>query len=227
MFKIIVALGLAPALACALAPSPTAARGGGEDPAEFEKLSVILEVNQTDGDAEIVTAVKTSEGMETLAIRFPDGKKKVIELKTKDAVGQGEVLLESAEPSIDEVLEAFPEGTYSFEVKTVSGQKICGEATLSHHVLEGPEFWPCDGCEVSPEDLEISWIPVAGAAGYIIELENDDLDVNVTARLGAETVTFRVPDGFLQPGTEYDLGVAAISQVGNITFAEGSFTTTE
>ena len=196
----------------------------------FAELSMIYEVNETDGDAEVVIVAKADEGLAHLVVRDPGGK--IIRVgsndhrRGRDAVGLAEILLETAEPSPEALKAAFPEGTYAIEGRTVSGVRLAGEVTLSHVVLPAPAFAPTDGAEVAPTALVVTWQPVAGAAFYIVEIENDDLDVNITAKLDAAQTSFAVPDGFLRPETEYELGVATGTVHGNVAFAEGTFTTT-
>jgi len=53
-------------------------------------------------------------------------------------MGLKEIALETAEPSIEGVKAAYPEGTYRFFGRTVSGARIFGEAVLSHGVVPPP-----------------------------------------------------------------------------------------
>lgn len=208
-------------LACAasltLAPS-TPVDGEGE-PA-FEELAIILERNETDGDAEIVTTAETTHGLRWLKVRGPGDRRALLSVRTRDDVGQREFLLESAEPSLEEVLAAFPEGVYEFEGRTIDGTLIRGEAELSHDILPAPSLFASVGA-----DVVVSWSPVDGAEGYLVEIEHDELDVNITARVPADATSFTVPGSFLQPGTEYEVGVATLSPNGNVAFAESTFQT--
>ena len=62
-------------------------------------------------------------------------------------------------------------------------------------------------------------------APVVDDLEQDELDVNITAKLPGSVATFAVPDGFLLPGTEYELGLGTVTDNGNISFVETTFTT--
>lgn len=194
--------------------------------AEFDEASLILEVNETDGDAEIVVNVESEEALSRLRI-FDARGKEILDLRSKDRgkIGLSEIAVESAEPSIDGVLAAYPEGVYKLRARTVDGAKIDAEATLSHELLPAPSFGPANGEVVDPDNVLITWLGVPGAAAYIVEIEQDDLDVNLTTKLSAGATSFSIPIGFLQPGIEYEVGVATVSPNGNIAVAEGSFTT--
>jgi hypothetical protein len=209
----------------------TAVTTRAKDADELEELSMIYEVNETDGDSEVVIVAQAEEGLAHFVVRAPGGKVVRVashdQRRGRDPLGLAEILLESAEPSEAAVKAAWPEGTYTVEGRTVSGTRVAGEVTLSHAVLPAPTFSPADGAEVAPTDLVITWQPVAGAAFYIVEIENDDLDVNLTAKLEATQTSLAVPNGFLRPGTEYELGLATGTPAGNVAFAEGAFTTTE
>ena len=214
----VTAAGLVFAIAPARSPIPAKT--------PFEELSMILEVNATDGDAEIVTNTKAPAGLRELLIYFPKVRKPVMTFTTKDPIGQTHVRLESGEPNIDDVLAAFPEGNYEFNGTTVAGEKVSGFATLSHHVLEAPTLVaPCDGCTVPPKGVVIEWLPVFGASHFIVEIENDDLAFNVTAKIDGAQTSFAIPDGLLQVDTEYEFGVASVSAEGNVVFTESSFVT--
>jgi hypothetical protein len=197
----------------------------------FDELSMVYETNTTDGDAEIVITAQGFEGLKSLHVRAPGGRI-VASVQSNDrirgrrAIGLAEVLIETGEPDIDSVKAAYPEGTYQFFGRTVSGARLFGEAVLSHDVLPGPTFTPNEEEGLDPDGVVVEWAAIPGAAGYIVEIENDDLDVNITTRLPGSATSFRIPAGFLAGDTEYEVGVASISAEGNVAFAESSFTTT-
>jgi hypothetical protein len=74
-------------------------------------------------------------------------------------------------------------------------------------------------------DLEITWAPVKNSATYIVEIEQDELNVNLTTKLPGSVTAFAVLDGFLVPGTQYELSIGTMSHEGNIAFVETTFTT--
>ena len=108
---------------------------------------------------------------------------------------------------------------------TVDGDRLEGTATLTHALLPAPFFTPADGAEVDPNNVIVEWEAVAGAAAYSVEIEQDDLEVNVTAELNSDTLSFAVPAGFLVPGVKYEVGVATVTDDGNVAVAESAFTT--
>lgn len=193
---------------------------------ELDEASLILEVNETDNDAEIVVEVNSAEGLSRLRILDARGKE-ILDLRSKDKgkIGLSEIILETGEPAIDAVLAAYPAGVYQLRARTVGGAAIRGVATLSHEILSAPSFGPSNGEVIDPNGTLITWVSVPGAAAYIVEIEQDDLEVNLTAELPAGATSFSIPVGFLQPGVEYQVGVATVSPNGNVAVAEGSFTT--
>ncbi len=213
------------ALLFALLALPTGAWAS--SPGDFEELTIYFELNETDGDAEVVMFAKAPEGMDRLNVFGPTGAKRV-EMKAKghEDVGQGQLRIESAEPSLEEVKQAFPEGEYTFTARTVSGQFLRGTATLSHDLLPAPSFHPAEE-EVDPANAVVRWTPVPGAASYLVEIEQDDLGAKLTVTVGPGVTSLRIPRTFLVPGTEYEIGVTTITSEGNVTVAESSFTTTD
>jgi hypothetical protein len=194
---------------------------------EFDEFSITFEVNEIDVDAEVVTRIKTDEGLKRLTVQDPSGKK-ILDVKAKDRqdLGQREFVLESAEPSVEDVIAAFPEGIYIFKAQTVTGMDLYGESTLSHDLLPAPAFTPEDGDLVDPnDDLYIEWSAVEGAKAYIIELEQDDLGVNLTLTVPSDILNFTIPQGFLVPDMEYQLGIGTLTEEGNFSVAEVNFET--
>ena len=218
-----------------LAPFPRSAA----EPLEFETAAMLLELNATDGDAEIVLELKTDEELVQLELFGPvvlaDGEEaadagmKVISIRSSRQIGLGlsEILIETGEPSVNAVLEAYPAGTYLLRGKTLAGMRFENAIELTHALLAAPELvFPMDGDEGVPTaNLTIQWLPDPGAVGWVIEVEQDELGVNVTAELPAGTSTFSVPNGFLVPGVEYEFGIHALHPDGNVIVTEGAFTT--
>ena len=79
--------------------------------------------------------------------------------------------------------------------------------------------------DVSIEDVKISWSAVPGITSYIVEVEQDELKTRFQALLPKSSTTLAVPNGFLMPGTEYQLEIGTVTTEGNISFVETSFTT--
>ena len=213
-----LALALPALLACA-APSQAD---------EFETISIHLERNVTDNDAEAVIEVKVEEGgLANLLIIAPDGRRIArYESRNRRNLGAREMLLESPEPDPTAVLRSFPPGTYRFLGKTLDGEELNGEAELSH-AFPAPAniLSPAGEATVKAAGLVIQWEPVAGVSGYVLELEQEDRELELTVNLPASATSFSPPAGWLLSGVEYSLGIGGIGENGNRTFVETTFTT--
>ena len=132
-------------------------------------------------------------------------------------------MIESAEPDIPSVLAAFTEGVYTIEARAVTGSLMVGEATLPHTLLAPPTFTPSGGALVDPASATVTWSGVSGAEAYLLEIENDDLDANLTVNL--PSTSFAIPVGWLVRDTEYEIGMATITAVGNLNFGESTVVT--
>jgi hypothetical protein len=189
-----------------------------------------FEQNATDGDVEVVFEVKGGdEGLVKLNVVSPDGRT-VVDFTAPDAstLGMRQFRFESPEPKdVKSLKAAYPEGVYTFAGATASGNKLHGKSTLSHKLPATVSFIQpkAEAQDVSTKNLIITWTPVKNLAAYIIYIEQDELDVSLTAKLPGSVAAFTVPDGFLLPGTEYQLGIGTVTDEGNISFVETTFTT--
>jgi len=214
----------------AVAISPTQNGVAQSAGARFPDAVVRFEQNASDGDVEVVfEAGGTSEGLSKLVVRSPDGRV-VIDCSSPDGstLGIRSFRFESPEPTDVAALKAaYPEGVYTFMGMTVSGTELHGESSLSHELPATVSFLqPAEESEdVSTEGLKITWSPVKGLAAYIVEIEQEELHLSITATLPASAASFVVPDGFLLPDTEYNLSIGTQSEVGNQSFVETSFET--
>lgn len=212
---------------CGLAPADDAGSGR---PDPFPVARVHFETNATDGDVEVVFKVKGGdEGLAKLSVVAPNGRT-VIDFSAPDpaTLGIRQFDFESPEPpDVERLKAAYPEGVYTFSGATAAGQRFHGESKLDHTLPATASFvQPGPDAEgVAVQALQISWTPVTDAAAYIIEIEQDDLDVNVTAKVPGTMNSFSVPEGILAPGTEYELAIGTVSAAGNISFVETGFTT--
>lgn len=204
----------------------------GDEPAAGAALPtahVRFEQNATDGDVEVVFEIGgPSDGLVMLKVVAPDGRTVVdCSVPNRSTLGLRQFAFESPEPrDVAALKAAYPEGDYSFTAETVAGKALQGRATLSHQLPAVTTFLqpPADAEGVNTSDLEITWEPT-DASAYIVELEQDDLDVNLRARLPSSAHSFAVPNGFLQSGMEYQLGIGTVSTEGNVSFVETNFTT--
>jgi hypothetical protein len=198
----------------------------------FAVAKVHFEQNATDGDVEVVFQVKGgNKGLAKLTVVSPDGRA-VIDFSAPDAstLGIRQFRFESPEPgNVESLKSAYPEGLYTFAGTTADGDKLSGEAVLSHRLPATATFLHpgIDTRDVGARDLEISWTPVENLAACVIYIEQDELDVNLTAKLPGSATAFAVPNGFLLPGTEYMLGIGTVGEEGNISFVETTFTTAD
>jgi hypothetical protein len=197
---------------------------------KFEHVAVFLEQTVEDEDTEIVfDAVSGSVGLKELQIVAPDGRL-VVDFKAPDSkLGIRHVTLESPEPKNDGSLQAdFPAGTYKFNGTLTSSTTLRGEATLSH-AFPGPAriTQPRDGERLVPgKPLQIRWNPARDAAGYAVVIEQEQSGREIKVDLSKTASTFIVSDGFLLPGLEYKLAIAAIAKGGNRTVTEMDIATT-
>jgi hypothetical protein len=208
-----------------LTPTP-----GPQPPAPFAMASIHLEQNATDGDFEAVVEVKGGdEGLAKLAVVSPDGRA-VIDVTAPAAttLGVRQLRFESPEPGdFSSLKSAYPEGVYTFTGTTAAGATLEGKATLRHALPSAPAILrPAARARgVGLKGAVISWTAVPTITAYIVTIEQNGSDVSITARLPGSAASFAVPDGFLRPGTTYQLGIGAVTGDGNISFAETTFTT--
>jgi hypothetical protein len=195
---------------------------------EFDEAKLIFELNETDVDAEVVLDVDAPDGLRALHLEFPDGKT-VFSLKAKghalDPVGLKQFAIESGEPDIASILQAFPAGTYRLLGETITGLAVESELELSHDLVPAPTYAPPDGALVPTDGVVVQWTLMPGAASYTVEIEQDELGFNLTCTVPAFVDSLQVPDGFLLGDTEYELGVAVSAANGNVSVAESTFTT--
>ena len=192
----------------------------------FAVARVHFEHNVTDGDVEVVFEVKGGdEGLAKLAVVSPDGRT-VIYSTAPDAstLGIRQFRFESPEPrDIESLKSAYPEGAYTFAGATAAGNKLYGQSRLNNRLPATATFLrPGDRARgVVAEDVEITWTTVKNIAGYILEIKQDELDVNITAKLPGSAAAFAVPAGFLITGTQYKLSIGTVTDEGNIACYTG------
>lgn len=196
----------------------------------FDVAMVYFEHNATDGDAEVVFEVKGGhDGLARLSVVSPEGRT-VIHFTAPDAdtLGIRQFCFESPEPrNIRSLKSAYPEGTYTFTGATAAGGKLYSQSMLSHRLPAGTTVLrPKNRAGgVTVKDLEITWAPVKHIAGCILEIKQDETDVHLMVKLLGSATAFAVPAGFLMPGKQYELSLGTITEEGNITFVETTFST--
>jgi len=196
----------------------------------FAVASVFFEQNATDKDVEVVFDAKGGdEGLARLTVVAPDGRT-VVDITAPDAstLGLRQFRFESPERGdVASIKSAYPEGVYTFDAATVAGAKFHGTSTLRHTLpATAAGIRPAvDAEDVPVKGLVISWTPARNLAAYVIAIEQDSLEVSITAKLPGSAASFAVPDGFLAPGTEYVLSIGTMTSEGNTTYVESTFTT--
>jgi hypothetical protein len=218
-------LAAAVALAVIAFPTVTFATENGQ----FEQLSVYLERNIQDKDAEIKFEVTgASDGLTALTVSGP-GERKVVDVKTPDSkLGIRKLTIESPEPADDRLVKSdFPAGAYRFEGKTSNGAHLRGEARLSHAFPEPASFdYPRSGQkDVSATDLTLRWSVPKGIESCVIVIEQNGSPYELRALVPASTRTFTLPKGFLRAGQTYTLAIGTVAKDGNRSFIETDFTT--
>lgn len=196
----------------------------------FVRANVHFEQNATDEDVEVVFEAKGgAEGLAKLTVVSPDGRT-VVNFTAPDAstLGIRQFRFESPEPKdVKSLKAAYPEGVYTFSGETAAGVKLEGKSTLSH-MLPAPVSFVQPKAEaegVAVKNSVITWAPVKNVTAYIVYIEQDELQVEFTARLPGTVPKFAVPDGFLLPDTQYTLGIGTVTEEGNVSFVETWFTT--
>jgi hypothetical protein len=231
-----------------------------EEAPEFSELRVLIEINATDGDAGFQAIVDGDEWKEVM-LREPGGMQ-IYSVKGYGSVreqGLTENFFESAEPSCDEVtlgdfLERFPAGEYLFSGKTIEGEKLAGEAILTHVLPGAPEnLAPVGGGVDVNNPVAISWAPGLGLGncppygavvtipeptdlfGYQVVVEREDPEplAVFTVEMPATADAVTIPAEFLQEDAIYKYEVVVIEgrdndgelEKGNQTISENFFCT--
>jgi hypothetical protein len=220
--------------------------------AELDETSIIFEVNSTDGDAGAQVFVD-GEGWKKVWVFNPNGRR-ILSVQAQSSVkaigGGTELFLESEEPEyanldeLQELLDLFPEGDYTFFAQTVEGGWAMGEAELTYDIPAGPviaEPTPDEGEECAADvfvnTAVIEWdeveesifgSPDIDIVGYqvIVEIEEPVLRV-FSADVPADTLMVMVPPEFLEEGAEFKFEILAIEESGNQTITESCFETAE
>lgn len=221
----IVRLGVAAAAAALLAQP-----GLAKECEPFSELRMALEQNATDGDTEVVLFAKgQDEGLKRLTIIGPDGRH-VATLSgagRRRSIGIREFHLESAEPpDLAAVLRSFPQGTYRFIGRTVSGGCLRGQAPLSHAIAPATtQLTPEEEQVVPIGQVVLSWTAVPGVERYVVELNNEDTGAEMLIHVFPPTTSLAISPQLLKAGSEYQFGVGVMMPSGNITFVERTFFT--
>jgi hypothetical protein len=213
-----------------------------------------IEYNETDGDTGVHGSFGF-DGLREVCLRAPDGEQQLLvdPVGPLGELGINDFFFESREPpldeySIDDLKSDFPEGEYTISGTDFEGTPRLGTARFTHDVPRGPVV-----TEPALEDEENAADAVVPASGLVVRWEpvTETLDgepVTVTAyevivnqvewddpdsasrpvydvHVPPDRTEFPVADGFLEPGTLYELEVIVLEESGNQTITVGFFTT--
>ena len=215
---------------------------------------LFIEHNATDQDTG-VHGTFDQEGLAEACLAKPDGATiMLVDPKNPlNKLGINQFFFESREPPADEYSIAdlkadFPEGRYRISGIDFEGNRRVGTAWFTHAIpappeIVGPTVVPEEKAEqntVSPSGLSVRWRPVTRTldgkpvdiSGYEVivtranfndphGLSRPVYDVHVPP----DVTELAVPEGFLRPGTLYELEVLALEDSGNQTISVGFFTT--
>ena len=213
----------------------------------LEAASMIIEYNSSAEDIGVQFFLD-SDGWHKVQIFDPSG----IEIFNASAGGsvlrQGggtELFVESVEPEVGELpikrfLKRFPAGVYRFRARDNDGNLLVGSDRFTHDIPAGPNLItpvPAAGAECArrvPLPVLIAWDVVTSSidgrpldiVGYEVIVENE-VDVNFDVKFPANILEMTVPDGLLEPGSDYIFEVLAVEKSGNQTITEGCFKTAQ
>jgi hypothetical protein len=195
----------------------------------FKKLSVYLERNIQDRDAEVRFEVTgAGDGLASLKVTAP-GERTVIDLSTPQSkLGIRSLTVESPEPADDAIARAdFPAGAYRFAGTTTKGVSLRGEARLSHVFPEPAAFqYPMpDQKDVPATALTLRWSAPGGIEACAIVIEQADSPYEIRVLLPGSARAFAIPAGFLRAGQAYKFAIGTVAKDGNRSFIEAGFTT--
>ena len=220
--------------------------GGAGDPGvvRMKDARLKFEINATDEDGGI-QVFADADSWKRMSIFDPTGRR-IFSTTTEGRMaeqGGTELFLESAEPSfaqlpLEQLLERFPEGRYTFRGLGLNGERHIGSARLSHAVPEGPVLLsPLESDQPQdPDRTELRWKQVEPASGspiigYQVLVVQPETGLTALPKVTLDVMmpptasSMVVPRGFLRPGTEYEWEVLAIERGGNQTLSSSTFTT--
>ncbi len=192
----------------------------------LKEESLTIEYTATANEAVIVFQAESEETLRRVEIEDPSGKPIM-----RMWVGHGHdvalsgFVVETAESSPGEILRVYGEGQYRVNANTLDGSPACGEAVLSHQLLEPPAvLYPFEQAFDVPTDLVVQWVADPSAREYRVVLEQGESDT-LSVRLPAGSNSFAVPAGVLMSNRDSHVEVGAVGANGNCTLVEIEFRT--
>ncbi len=240
-------LSISASLAHAACPAPS------DSATELGHARLYIEDNAADGDIGVHGSFD-DHAWRVLCVFAPDGSE-IFSVEPKGKVGElgvASIFFESNEPeyedfNYDDLVAAFPEGTYIARGEATDGTPLIGEARFSTIVPLPPEILTpattqdedSDLPLADPSNLTVSWTPTTQSrdgrpvtiSGYQVILVNESYEGNndsfatpiYDVRVGPGVTNLPVPPEFLEPDTVYELEIIAIEDSGNQTIAGASF----
>jgi len=197
-------------------------------PGELEDVEIYLVYSATDDDIQVMIQAGSDDGLVALSLEGP-GEIVPVEVAFADGadLGQADMTFESPEPSVSDLMAAYPAGEYTFTGTTVEDDELEGSVELSYDLLDAPNVtFPAEGGKDIPvSGLMITWDAVANAEEVRLEIEDEEEEATFSVDLPGDAVSFTVPDGWLQNGVSYVLDVEAGGDNGNWTVTDVAFTT--
>src|SRR5262245_7739862 len=132
--------------------------------APFAAAKIFIEFNSSAQDIGVQVFLDTDTAWKSLKAFDPQGRK-ILDVGATGNVGTlgvSEFFFESDEPPlaelpIDQFLQLFPEGQYTFVGETVGGGQLTGKAKFSHAIPAGPEvITPAPGSVQDPSNTVIA-----------------------------------------------------------------------
>src|SRR5262245_42304741 len=195
---------------------------------EFADAQLFFELNSTDNDLGLQLFLDTDDGWKRVRLLDPS-RREMLEFETAgplSRLGLTELRFESSEPSPQEVLALFPAGEYRFRGRTVEGDQLASNATLSHEFNTPPTVSPSNGDVVDPKNTVVEW-NAPGAEQVEVIIEQDEREDVLDITLSGEVRRLRVPAQFLVPGLEYKIEILSIGENGNRVITESTFETAD
>lgn len=163
-------VALTTAAAFMLAAPPIWADDDDEDEIPFEEAELFFELNNTDGDLGIHSAVDGGPWKE-LEMEGPNGRE-LLDIKVRSRLrrqGLTQLFYESAEPTFDELdpekfFRRFPPGEYEIEGTTLDGEDLESTTELTHLIPAAPVATingegPAGICDEEDPDFDEDLVP--------------------------------------------------------------------
>jgi hypothetical protein len=239
----------------ALALSTTSSIAGGNDDEDdetpFDEAELFFELNNTDGDLGIHAFID-GDAWKTLEIENSEEAQLLLIRSTRSLADQGltELFFESAEPTFDELapedfFARFPEGEYEISGKTIDGQELESDVSLTHLLPAPPNAFvngepAAENCDAElpfvKEPVTITWDPVTEShpnlgrtfepitvVNYEVVVEIDETPFKSSTILPPTTTSFQVPFEILALGEEIKFEILVREESFNQTAVESCF----